>query len=43
MPFMICYILFMIGFTVSFMILGMEIDEEVAEAKDLTYYEYALL
>jgi hypothetical protein len=33
----------MLGFTFSFMILGMEIDDEVQGAQDLTYPEYALL
>lgn len=42
-PFLICYILFMVGFTICFIILGMEIDDEVAGAKELSYYQLAFL
>lgn len=36
-PFMICYILFMLGFCLCFKILGMEIDDEVEGAVGLSY------
>ena len=42
-PFMVCYFAFMYMFVICFSILDMEIDDEVAGAKGLSYEEYVFL